>query len=43
MMRPSHPKLEIARHWWHLLLIPALRRHKQVDLGIQGQPGLQSE
>ena len=25
---------------WHMLLIPALRRQRQADLWVQGQPGL---
>ena len=29
--------------WLHTPLIPALRRHRQADLGVRGQPGLQSE
>ena len=32
-----------ARQWWLAPLIPALGRQKQVDLWVQGQPGLQSE
>ena len=27
----------------HTPLIPALRRHRQADFGVRGQPGLQSE
>ena len=33
----------IARHWWHMPLIPALGRQRQADFWVQGQPGLQSE
>ena len=33
----------LARQWWHMPLIPALGRQKQVDFWVQGQPGLQSE
>ena len=29
--------------WWHMPLIPALRRQRQVDFWVQGQPGLQSK
>jgi hypothetical protein len=29
--------------WWHMPLIPALGRQRQVDFWVQGQPGLQSE
>jgi hypothetical protein len=32
-----------ARQWWPTPLIPALGRQRQVDLWVQGQPGLQSE
>jgi hypothetical protein len=32
-----------AGQWWHMPLIPALRRHRQKDLCIRGQPSLQSE
>jgi len=32
-----------AGQWWHMPLIPALGRQKQVDFLVQGQPGLQSE
>jgi hypothetical protein len=28
---------------WHTPLIPALRRQRQADFWVQGQPGLQSE
>jgi hypothetical protein len=31
------------RAWWHMPLIPALRRQRQVDFWVRGQPGLQSE
>ena len=29
--------------WWHMPLIPALGRQRQVNFWVQGQPGLQSE
>jgi hypothetical protein len=32
-----------ARQWWHIPLILALERQRQVDFWVQGQPGLQSE
>ena len=32
-----------AGQWFHKALIPALRRQRQVDLGVWGQPDLQSE
>ena len=28
---------------WHMPLIPALRRQRQADFWVRGQPGLQSE
>jgi hypothetical protein len=33
----------LGRAWWHKPLISALRRQRQVDFWVQGQPGLQSE
>jgi hypothetical protein len=32
-----------SRTWWYTPLIPALRRLRQADFCIRGQPGLQSE
>jgi hypothetical protein len=29
--------------WWHMPLIPALRRQRQVGFWVRDQPGLQSE
>jgi hypothetical protein len=29
--------------WWFTPLIPALRRQRQVDFWVWGQPGLQTE
>jgi hypothetical protein len=29
--------------WWRMPLIPALRRQRQADFWVRGQPGLQSE
>jgi hypothetical protein len=29
--------------WWLTPLIPVLRRQRQADFWVQGQPGLQSE
>jgi hypothetical protein len=33
----------MGRAMWHMPLIPALRRQRQVDFWVQGQCGLQSE
>jgi hypothetical protein len=32
-----------AGQWWHMPLIPALRRQRQADFQVRGQPALQSE
>jgi hypothetical protein len=34
---------KLTGHWWSTPLIPALRRQRQVDFWVWGQPGLQSE
>ena len=36
-------KINEARHWWRMPLIPALGRQSQADFWVRGQPGLQSE
>jgi hypothetical protein len=33
----------MAGRWWRTPLIPALRRQRQVNFWVRGQPGLQSE
>jgi hypothetical protein len=33
----------IGRVWWRTPLVPALRRQRQADFWVRGQPGLQSE
>jgi hypothetical protein len=39
----THIIKKINRAWWHTPLIPALRKQRQVDSWVRGQPGLQSE
>jgi hypothetical protein len=34
---------ECAGQWWRTPLIPALRRQRQADFWVRGQPGPQSE
>jgi hypothetical protein len=34
---------DCSRAWWRTPLIPALRRQRQADFWVRGQPGLQSE
>jgi hypothetical protein len=41
--RMSHKRWVLSRAWWHTPLIPALRRQRQADFWVQGQPVLQSE
>jgi hypothetical protein len=36
-------KLDSSWAWWCMPLFPALRRQRQVDFWVRGQPGLQSE
>jgi hypothetical protein len=36
-------RIDMAGQWWHTPLIPALRRQRQADFWVRGQPGLQSE
>jgi hypothetical protein len=36
-------KISSCQEWWRTPLIPALRRQKQADFWVRGQPGLQSE
>ena len=39
----DHTCHDRSRQWEQIPLIPALRRQKQGDLCVQGQPGLESE
>jgi hypothetical protein len=32
-----------AGQWWRMPLIPALRKQRQSDFWVRGQPGLESE
>jgi hypothetical protein len=36
-------KKGLRQAWWHTPLIPALRRQRQANVWVRGQPGLQSE
>jgi hypothetical protein len=36
-------KIYVDGQWWRTPLIPALGRQREVDFGVRGQPGLQSE
>jgi hypothetical protein len=38
-----YKKVNESRVWWRTPLIPALRRQRQADFWVWGQPGLQSE
>jgi hypothetical protein len=33
----------IIGQWWHMPLIPPLRRQRQADFRVRGQPGQQNE
>jgi hypothetical protein len=39
----SEPPWKLGRAWWCTPSIPALRRQRQADFWVRGQPGLQSE
>jgi hypothetical protein len=41
--KESHLNDWLSWAWWCTPLIPALRRQRQADFWVQGQPGLQSE
>jgi hypothetical protein len=43
MLYLTSSKNKQAGRWWHMPLIPALGKQRQVDFWVQGQPGLQSE
>ena len=42
MQDPSTKNKQTAGQWCHMPLIPALGRQRQMDIWVQGQPGLQS-
>jgi hypothetical protein len=39
----TYIKGKMSQAWWYMPLIPALRRQRQPDLSVQGQPGIQNE
>jgi hypothetical protein len=41
--KSPYKNMRSSRAWWRTPLIPALRRQRQADFWVQGQPGLQSE
>jgi hypothetical protein len=43
MINHSDKRTMAAGRWWRTPLIPALGSQRQVDFGVRGQPGLQSE
>jgi hypothetical protein len=42
-LKKKKKKKNLAGWWWRTPLIPALRRQRQADFWVRGQPGLQSE
>jgi hypothetical protein len=40
---PEKKNVFLSQAWWRTPLIPALRRQRQADFWVRGQPGLQSE
>ena len=41
--RCKRNKNRVLRLWWHMSLILALRRQRQTNLCVRGQPGLHSK